>query len=148
MKTIITVLILAAFLQTTIVPLNLVLIILICRAYIRPEKANLFLAFGFGLLTAHLSLNNLGLQSLTFVVLVQLTQVFSKIRFFTHPLLIMPLAFCLLSINALIDSLINQQSVQIFPNCLTESIVALPVYYFIKLWEERFIVRKDIKLRF
>ena len=148
MKTIILLLILAAFLQSSIVPLNLVLIILICRAYIRPEKENLILAFALGLLTAHLSLSNLGIQSLVFLILIYLAQIFSKTRFSSHSLLIMPLSFILLSLYSLIDSITIGRSVRIFPGSLPESIVALVVFYLIRLWEERFIVQKEIKLKF
>lgn len=148
MKTTIFILITAAFLQTTLIPLNLVLLILICRAYISPERANLFLAFAFGLLTAFLSLGNLGLYSLIFLILIFLTQAFSKTRFANHSLLIMPLAFILLSIEAFTNSILTGQSAQLFPLVYIESIIALPIFYLIKLWEERFIVNKDIKLKF
>lgn len=142
MRTTIFILVLAAFFQTTVLPINLVLIILICRAYLRPEQSNLFLAFAFGLMTAYLTLDNLGFQSLTYLILVQLAQVFSKVRFFTHSFLIVPLTFSLLSINAIVNSS------QILPNYLVESILSLPIFYLVKLWEERFIVPKDIKLKF
>lgn len=148
MKTTVFILFIAAFLQTTVLPINLVLIILICRAYIKPGQINLFLAFAFGLLIAYLSLGNLGLQALNFLVLIQLAQIFSKIKFFTHPILIVPLTFILLSIYELVNSLLNQQSPQIIPTCLFESITSFFIYYLIALWEERFIVPKDIKLKF
>lgn len=148
MRTTILILILAAFLQTTIIPVNLVLIILICRAYIRPEKANLFLAFAFGLLVAHLTLGNLGLQSLIFLISVELAEIFSKTRFSTHSLLVIPLSFILLSADLSVNSLINHQSLQLFPRNLTGSLLSFPVFYLIRLWEERFIVQKDIKLKF
>lgn len=148
MKTIILILILVAFLQSTVIPLDLVPIILICRAYLDPERVNLILAFSFGLLVAHLTLGNLGLQSLVYLILVSLAQIFSKTRFSTHWLLVLPLTFILLSGNVLIFSLVNKHSVQIFPKILIESMLALPIFYLVKVWEERFIIKKDLKLRF
>lgn len=148
MKTTIIILFIAAFLQATIVPVKLVLIILICRAYLKPERSNLFLAFAFGLMTAYLTLDDLGLQSLIFLMLIQLAQIFSKVRIFSHPLLIVPLTFGLLSINGFVYSLINQQSFQIPPSFFTESILSLLIIYLVKFWEERFIVQKEVKLKF
>ncbi len=149
MRTTVFILILAAFLQEAVIPLNLVLLILICRSFISPGRVNLFLAFAFGMFTAYLTLNNLGFQSFIFLLILQLTQGISKTRFFsTHSLLIVPLTFILLSANALAFSLINQQSVQFSPKILIESLLALPILFSLKLWEERFITKKDIKLRF
>lgn len=146
MKTLVTVLIIASFLQSTILPINLVLIILICRSYIKSETA-LFLAIGFGLFIGFLNLNTLGFTSIVYLILVQITKVLSKVRLAGNPLLIVPLTFILLSINQLATSFFNHESFQLFPKVLLESLLSLPVFYLIKLWEERFIIRKEIKLK-
>lgn len=147
MKTIIIILILLAFLQTTVLPLDLVLIILICRAYIRTDKANLYLSFFMGLLVSHLNLAPLGIQSILYISSVQITQMLSKSRLAGNSFIIIPLSFSLLLINEVINSLIMHQSFQIFPKVFIESILSLPALFLLKLWEERFIVRKDIKLK-
>lgn len=147
MKTIIIILIIAAFLQTTILPLDLVLIILICRAYVRDEKANLYLAFLIGLLISHLNLTPMGLQSILNLVFVQITQMLSKSRLAGNSFIIVPLSFTFLLTNEVMNSLILHQTLQIFPKVLIESILALPALYILKLWEERFIARGDIKLK-
>ena len=147
MKTIIIILIIAAFLQTTILPLDLVLIILICRAYVRAEKGNLTLGFLIGLLISHLSLAPLGVQSILYISSVQITQMLSKSRLAGNSFIIIPLSFIFLATFEAINSQVLHQTMQIFPKVLIESILALPVLYILKLWEERFIVRKDIKLK-
>lgn len=147
MKTLILILIIISFIQNTILPVNLVLIILIVRAVIRPEKNNLILAFVFGLLSSHLSLQTAGLQSLIYLCLVQITQVLSKSRISAHPFLIIPLTVFLSAVNLIIVSLFNRQSIQLMPQVIIESIFSLPIFYLLRLWEERFIVRKEIKLR-
>src|SRR3989338_7884502 len=106
MKTLIIILILAAFLQTTILPIDLVLLILICRAYVVSEKANLYLAFSFGLLTSHLNLVNLGFQSLIYLIIVQATQILSKIRLAGNPLLIVPISLVFLFFNQFANSVV------------------------------------------
>ncbi len=146
MKTLIIILIIASFLQTTVFPIDLVLLILICRTYIRSEKTNLYLAFGFGLLVSHLSLNPLGLQSLLYLLFIQVTESLSKIRLAGNPLLIIPMSFILLSLNQLANSLINQATFEITKLVLA-SLLSLLVLFLVRVWEERFIVRKEIKLK-
>lgn len=147
MKTLIAVLIIASLLQSTILPINLVLIILIARALIRPEKANLFLAFAMGLFVSHLNLQPIGWQSLIYLVLVQLAQILSKTRISANPMVIAPLVFVLLSFNQISNAFVLNQSIKLLPQVLLESLLSLPVFYLVRLWEERFIVRKEIKLK-
>lgn len=141
MKTFILALIVLSFLQSTIIPFDLVLMTLICRSYIKTDRSNLFLAFAFGLLDGHLSLSNLGLRSMVYLLVVQATESLSKSRLSINPFLIIPLSFILLSINELVIKGL------IFPKVLVESLLSLPIFYLVRLWEERFIVRKDIKLK-
>lgn len=146
MKTLIIVLILASFIQTTILPINLVLIVLVCRAYLKPEKQNLYLAFAFGLFTSHLNLVTLGLGSITYLLVVQLTQVLAKSRLAGNSLLIVPITFVLLSLTHIVNSLLTHSSINLLP-VVFESIISLPIFFFLRLWEERFIIRKEIKLK-
>lgn len=147
MKTTFFILIIASLLQTTIIPINLVLIILICRSFLSQEKSNLFLAFIFGLFIGHLSLNNLGFQSMIYLILVQFAQIISVTRFSIHSILIVPLTYLLLFLNMLMLSLIDHQSIQISVKFIIEGMLSLPVFYLEKFWSERFIVQKNIKLR-
>lgn len=147
MKTLIIILIIAAFLQTTILPIDLVLLILICRAYIKSERANLYLGFAVGLLVSHLNLASLGLQSLVYLVAVGLTESLSRLRLAGNPLLIIPISLVFLSLNQVLNSLGSQYIFE-FPKVIFTSFLALPTLYLIRFWEERFIVRKEIKLRF
>lgn len=147
MKTLIIILIIASFLQTTILPWNLVLIILICRSYLRISKSNLYLAITFGLLVSHLRLVNLGFDSLTYLFAVQTTQILSRIRLAGNSLLIMPLIFILITLSQTINSVFLHQSLDLFPKVLVETLISLPMLYALRIWEERFIVREDIKLK-
>lgn len=146
MKTLIIILIIAAFFQTTIVPIDLVLLILICRAYIKSERANLYLSFAFGLLVSHLNLTSLGLQSLIYLTATAATESLSKIRLAGNPLLIVPISLVFLSLNQIINSVVGSNVLE-FPMVIIASFLSLPALYLIRFWEERFIVRKEIKLK-
>ena len=141
MKTLIGVLIFIAFLQTSVLPLNIVLIILICRSYLRTDKANLFFAFAFCLLLSYLNLNLMGFLSIIYLIIIQATQILSKTRLAGNSLLIVPLVFIALSINDLLLRDFNLTKI------ILESIFSLPIFYIVRIWEERFIVRKEIRLK-
>jgi len=105
MKTLIVILIIASFLQTTILPIDLVLLVLICRAYIKSERANLYLAFAFGMLTAHLNLINLGFQTFVYLIVVWTTGLLSGSRLAGNPFLVVPVSFLFLSLNDILTFL-------------------------------------------
>lgn len=146
MKGIIVILIIAAFLQSTILPLDLCLLILICRAYIKQNKSNLYLAFGFGLLIAQLNLINLGLLSLTYIIIIQITEGLSRSRLASNPLLIIPISFVLLLFSHIVNIFLIHQMLD-FPKIIIEAFLSLPILFLIRLWEERFVIKKEIKLK-
>lgn len=147
MKTLIFVLIIVSFIQTTIVPLDLVLLILICRSYVRPDKSILILAFSFGLLNAHLTSITLGLTSIIYLVLVALTESLSKTRLAGNSFLIIPLSLVMLTLNQILQAIFIHVSPQIFPSVFWGGLLSLPIFYLVEGWEERFIVRRAIKLK-
>lgn len=146
MKTLVAILLIASFLQATVLPVNLVLVVLICRAYLKPKMSNLNLAFIFGLLISLLFLSPLGWNSIIYLVLVEATQLLSKSPLSRHPFLIIPLTFILLMVEMVVSPLFTHQSA-FFSQIVIESILSLPIFYLVKIWEERFIVTKEIKLR-
>lgn len=146
MKTLIIILIIVAFLQTTIVPIDLGLLILICRTYVRSGKSNLYLAFGFGLLVSHLNLISFGFQSLIYLIIVEATESLSKLRLARNPLLIVPISLVFLSLNQVVNSAINHQTLE-FLKIIFAALLSLPILFLSRLWEERFTVQKEIKLK-
>lgn len=146
MKTLIIVLIIASLLEATILPINLVLIILICRSYLKSDKTNLFFAFFFGLLDGHLKLTVLGLTSLSYLLAITIVASLSKSRLSSNAFLIVPVSFSILLVNQIILNYFTHQTLQIL-KVFFESLISLPIFFLIKGWEERFIVRKEIKLK-
>lgn len=145
MKTLIIVLIIAAFLQTTVLPIDLILLILVCRTYLRSEKVNLYLAFVFGLLVSHLNLTSWGFDSLIYLGVVLGTQMLSKLRLAANPLLVVPISFIFLFLSKLAN--LSSGSTIDLPKLILAALLSLPAFYLIRIWEERFIVQKEIKLK-
>lgn len=146
MKTLIIILIIASFIQTTILPIDLVLLILICRSYIKSDRANLYLTFFFGIFISHLNLSSIGFQSLIYLILVEATEILSKLRLAGNPVLIVPLSFFFMIFNQFANSILSRSSFE-FSKVIIACFLSLPILFLVKLWEERFIVRKEIKLK-
>ncbi|MCL5784727.1 MAG: hypothetical protein M1142_05235 [Patescibacteria group bacterium] len=140
------VLLFLSFLQGAWLPVNLVVIVIVCRSFIVEEKANYYLAFAFGLLLSLLLGHNLGTLSLTYLILVKLTHFIRKTEFASHWLVILPLLFISLIIDQLAQSNIFSYQINfgaIFPGM----IFALPAYFIVRIWEERFIPKAGIRLK-
>lgn len=147
MKTLIVILILLSFLQVTLIPLNLVLIALIFRAYIVSEKENLYLAFFFGVLISFLNSLPLGLHSLIYLGIVQSIHLFKKTYFSGNFLVMLPAIAVLLSLNSILISMFQKSSIQLWPIIFQETLLGVPVYFVLKFWEERFSVKPEVKLK-
>ncbi len=146
MKTKITILILAALIQTVFLPIDLVALLLITQALIRSEKSNLILAFIIGLLVSHLSELPLGIMSLLYIFEVELVQFFKKIPLsgiFISFLII----FFVLFLNSIFYSIISATTPFIWPKLFIEMLLSIPIYIIWQFWQSRFVVKKDIKLK-
>lgn len=139
-------LILFCFLQEAFLPFNLVLLILVSRAFVVDEKENYYLAFAFGLLLSFLAGYSLGVLSMIYLIIVFAIHIFRRIQFVTHPLTMIPIAAVALFLDVTIRSLMLSSSFDLM-SFLPQTILIIPVYFATLFWEERFIPRKDIKLK-
>lgn len=139
-------LILLVFLQEAFLPFNLVILIIVSRSFITAEKENYYLAFCFGLLLSFLAGYQLGILSMIYLVIVLAISIFRKIQFATHPLIVVPVAGGALLIDTLIKSLMLSSSINYW-SILTQVVLVIPIYFMVLFWEERFIPKKDIKLK-
>jgi rod shape-determining protein MreD len=147
MKALILILILLAFLQSTILPINVVLVVLVIRAYIKTNANNLYLAFGIGMLVSLLTNVSLGIDSFIYLVFVELTHLLSKSAFSKNVLTVIPLIFIELGIYHLITAFITHQTFFIWSNLIIETLISMPVYIGLRFFEDRFLIRKEVKLR-
>ncbi len=146
MKLIIAILILAAFLQTTILPINLVLLIIVLRSFLIGEVENLYLAFGFGLLISHLNATPLGIESLIYLILVILARSISRLPISSNILIVFPLILVSVIFDTLINSFLLRQSFQL-TQIMWTTVLAIPIYLVLRFWEERFVVSPQLKLK-
>lgn len=146
MKTIIFLFIIAAFIQSSFLPLNLVLIMLICRSLVIEETVNYYLALGSGLLLGILSPLNLGFWPLLFIVIVKLVQLLRKLPVLANLFTVLPISFLILTAVLYLQQLFFGQSID-FKLVVIETLLVLPTFIFFRFWEERFIIKPELKLR-
>ncbi len=140
------VLILATFIQASFLPINILLLVLIARSFITHDQKNFYLAFSFGLLLSLLLGKPLG--SLSFIYLILLTSVrfIKRTPLASRWIVILPLGFILLLADRLIEGLIFKSSLNTGA-LIVETVLILPVYFVVRFWEERFVPRKEIRLK-
>lgn len=146
MKLFILILIISIFLQTSFVPLDLSLILLLSRAYVTDEKINLYLAFISGVLLGILSSQNIGIWPLIFLIVVKIAGLMRQLPISANFLTILPISFFLLGLVHLTKSFFLNQSLN-FNFFLLDLIITLPIYILISFWEDRFVPKADIKLK-
>ncbi len=146
MKTFLLFLLFFAFLQSAFLPIDMVLVLLIARSLVIEDRENLFLAFFGGLLLSFLTQVNLGYYPLIFILIVKLAGLFKKLPVSFNPFMVFGSGTLLIILVALINSFFISQQLEVYPH-LIEVILVLPVYYLIKFWEERFVIKSHTKLR-
>lgn len=140
------VLTLISFLQATFWSVNLVLIILVSRAFVTSDKITIWLAFGFGLLLSLLSGYTLGSLSLIYLLIVVLVRLVRNTHLASHWLIILPLSWIMLLLDQFLESLILGIGFRLGTTFIP-LIFVLPIYLAVRFWEERFIPRPAIKLK-
>ncbi len=146
MKYLVILLILLTFLQTTVLPVNIVLLVVLCRSFLVDDKQNFYLAFGFGVLISLLTNQPIGVLSLIFLSLVGLVYILKSSPILTTFISVFVSVTFLMALFKLLDYLIYKQPFS-WMNFLAVVILIPPVYILLQLWEERFIVKTGIKLK-
>lgn len=146
MKLFIFLIFIAAFLQTSFIPLNLCLLLLICRSYTVHESKNYYLALIAGVLLGILTSFNTGFYSLIFIGAVFLIHGIRLLPVTGRFLTVIPVAWVILVSAMAIENLFYQVAFNIWLPTIA-SILALPVYLIVREWEDRFIAKSGIKLK-
>lgn len=146
MLTLIIGLVLLSFLEATWLKFSLVILVLIIRSFISPQRSNYYLAFGFGLLLGVLTNQTLGILSLLFLILVKIIHIIRTSQFASYWLFILPLTLGLLLLFYLFEVVVFKSNIS-FTNILIQMVLVLPIYIIIRFWEDRFVPKKEIRLK-
>lgn len=146
MKTFLLILILFAFLQSAFLTLNLVLVAIIARSLAIEQRSNLFLAFFGGLVLSFLTQVNLGYWPLVLILVVKLVSLLKKLPVSLNPLMVFLYGSLLVSFTASLNKFFINPGFEFLPNIL-ETFLVIPFFYAALVWEDRFIVKRSIKLK-
>lgn len=150
MRSLIVILVTLSFLQGALFPVNFVLLVILGRTFVVDDRQNYWLAFGFGLLLSLLSGYPLGGLSMIYLFFVTLVSLIKKVELSSHWVVIFSLSLFILFLNQVFLHLLFQTDVNLFDDrlrLLIEALLILPVYFVVRIWEERFIPRSDIRLK-
>ena len=146
MKVLVAILIFLSFIQVSILPINFVLLVLLSRAFLRVDKANLYLGFAFGLLLSYLNGMSMGIYSIAFLNLIALTHALSKAPISKNVLTLIPLTlFSILLLESL--SFLFGTTPDYSLSILWPLIFIIPVFILIKWLDERFVVEEQFRLK-
>lgn len=146
MTVLISALLFLSFLQGAFLPISLVLIFLLTRSFISSGKENLWLAFGFGLLASVLQGLPLGFFSLVYLLAVVLSQIIRNTHIASHWIAILPLSALFLLVEDILVHIFFGFAIN-YRLLLVEIVLVLPFYFVLRLWEERFVVKSEIRLK-
>ncbi len=146
MKLFIIVLILACLIQTSFLPVNLCLILLICRSLARPDSNNLYLAFAAGIFLGILSSLNIGFYALAFLIIIEIVELLKNSRITSNILTVVPISAVLFLGLAVTEKIVLGMSINFWIISI-DALLSLPFFVAVKFWEERFIVLPDVKLK-
>jgi hypothetical protein len=146
MRPFLIILILAVFIQSSFIPLNLVLVLLIVRVFVVEDTANYWFGLLSGTMLGILTSVNLGFWTLFFLLAVKLIYLIRKNSLTHNTFAIVPIAFIFCLLAGFYEKLFLSQTVN-FYKISAEALITFPFYIFFRYWEERFIVKRDTKLK-
>lgn len=139
-------LILGAFIQSAFLPINICLILIVVRSFAVEEHQNYYLAFMTGIILAILSPVNIGFWTIILLFCVKFVHIIRTFPITSKGITIIPVALLLLGLTEYLQQLLFKVSFSITP-VIIGGVLALPLYFIIRLWEERFVVKREIRLK-
>lgn len=146
MKFFIFLLIIAVFLQSSFIGVNLALVLLISKNLASPEKQDLLAAFLAGVLVGLLQAQNIGFWALLFILIVKLTSLTKKLPFSKNILTILIVSSTAILLTDLLEMAYFQKTFESL-KVIWEVLLSLPFYLFLLFWEERIMVKPDARLK-
>lgn len=130
-------LIIAALLQTTIVPLDLCAVLIAAKTYSYFDTGLYYLAVIFGVILGILLGVNVGVYALLFLSLIQAIRLVKQLDFSNNILFSIPVFLILFSVLNLVESLVFHHNFQL-SIVISGVVLSLPCLYLIRFWEDRF----------
>lgn len=147
MKTFLLIIILCSFLQSAFLGINLVLVFIIGRSLATNDKNNLYLAFIGGITLSFLMQVNLGYWPLILLIVSKITSSAKFLPLSLNPLMILLVGGAQIALVSGGNMLIYGSEFKVL-NIILEAVFVIAAFYLTKAWDERFVAKREIKLKF
>lgn len=137
---------LLALLQTTFIPLDLVLIFLVCRSFVSSGRSNFYLAFCFGIMVSLMATKPVATFAIFYLLSVEVVQILKRTELSNYWLAILPISILVFLLENLLD-IVMFGSWFSWTKILSQLGVVLPFFVGLKIWHERFVGQKDFRLK-
>ncbi len=139
-------LVFALLLQTTLLGINLCLVLIVARSLAVSERSNLIAGFFTGIFLGAMSSINIGFYSILFVICTKVVEIFKGSALSGNFLSFIPLCFIIYMGAAFFERVFLSQSVNL-SKIIWELFATVPTFLIIKFMQERFTMKPGIKLR-
>lgn len=110
------------------------------------RSSNLIASFLAGIFLGLLTATNIGFWAIIFLAASKIIHIFKSLPLTQSPKLVAPLSLLVIVGVSLIEQIFLGQKINIV-KIIIETLLTVPVYIFIRFWEERFIVHSTNKLK-
>lgn len=146
MRLFIVLLVLSAFVQSAFLPINLCLVLIISRSFVEERSSNLIASFLCGIFLGLLTVTNIGFWALTFLAVSKIVHILRNLPLTNSPRLIAPIALVIIIAVSFLEQVFLGQKMNVLKIGF-ETLLTIPVYIFIRFWEERFVVKSPTRLK-
>ncbi len=124
-----------SFFQTALLPIDIVVLVLLSRAFVVSDDSNLWLAFGFGLLVSLLMNLPIGSYSIWYLLASTAVVFFKRSNLTSYWLAVVPLLVLLAAGEQGWLWFFFGQSFY-WSRLIWEGVLILPIYFAVSYWEE------------
>lgn len=139
-------LVLLSFIQASLLPFDLVILIILVRSFLVVSNSNYYLAMGMGVIVSLLTGLPLGSHSLMYIIAVKMMQLLKKSAFASHLTAGIALTVVILMIYGFSSQWILGISYDL-KTLLFQILLFFPSYLVIIFLEDRITINSDIRLK-
>lgn len=146
MRLFIVLLVLSAFVQSAFLPVNLCLVLIISRSFVEERSSNLIASFLCGIFLGLLTATNIGFWAVTFLIVSKVLHILRNLPLTNNPRLIVPIALIVIVVVSFLEQIFLGQKINLL-KIGVETLLTIPVFIFIRFWEDRFVVKAPTRLK-
>jgi hypothetical protein len=134
------------FMQTTFLPINLALVLIIARSLLVEDRRNYIIAVIGGVILGLLASQNIGVWALVFLIITKAIFLVKKLPVSAGWIFIFPVSGVIIILASLLEGKLLNQNLNTV-KIVIEVFMTVPIYILMKYTLERFGATSEIKLK-